>query len=492
MTEATASEHFDVIVVGAGISGIGAAYHLGSQSPGTRYVVLEAMESFGGTWWTHRYPGARSDSDLFTFGYRFKPWVGNPIATGEEIMAYLGEVISENDLGRNIRYRHRIVSASWSSADARWTLEVLRADTGETLCFTTSFLWMCQGYYRHSQGYTPSWKGMDAFKGRIVHPQTWPADLDYANKRVVVIGSGATAATLIPAIAPDSAHVTLLQRSPTYFVSNRKADELAATLRQLDVDESWVHEIMRRKYLRDHEIFVRRAFSEPETVRSELIASVREQLGPDAEIDPHFTPQYLPLRQRAAYVPNGDIFKAIRSGKASVVTDEIECFKKDGILLKSGSVLEADIVVTATGFAINVLGDIDFVIDGKPLVFSDTVTWHGMMFTGVPNLVWIFGYFRAAWTLRVDLVADFVCKLLATMRAKGARKVEVALRPADADMPLGPFVAGDNFSPGYLARGMHLLPKRGDKTEWQHTQDYWLERHTIPAIDLEDAAFVYS
>jgi cation diffusion facilitator CzcD-associated flavoprotein CzcO len=492
MTEtATASEHFDVIVVGAGISGLGAAYHLGAQSPGTRYVVLEAMESFGGTWWTHRYPGARSDSDLFTFGYRFKPWVGNPIATGAEIMAYLGEVIADNDLGRHIRYRHKIVSASWSSTEKRWALEVLQSDTGQRMRFTTNFLWMCQGYYRHSEGYTPTWKGMDAFKGRIVHPQNWPRDLDYANKSVVVIGSGATAATLIPAIAPDCAHVTLLQRSPSYYVSNRKADELAATLRQLDVDETWVHEIMRKKYLRDHEIFVRRAFSEPEVVREELLASVREQLGPGADVDPHFTPKYLPLRQRAAYVPNGDIFKAIRSGKASVVTDEIESFTTDGVLLKSGTVLKADIIVTATGFAINVLGDIAFVIDGAPLVFSDTVTYHGMMFTGVPNLVWVFGYFRAAWTLRVDLVADFVCKLLARMKAKGARKVSVAPRPQDADMALLPWVADDNFSPGYLVRGMHLLPKRGDKPEWQHTQDYWNEKDEFPAADLDDPLFVY-
>lgn len=499
MTEATPSRpdsylpggHFDVIIVGAGISGIGAAFHLGSQRPGTSYVVLEAMESFGGTWWTHRYPGARSDSDLFTFGYRFKPWIGAPIASAAEILAYLGEVIADNDLGRNIRYGHRVVSARWSSEEKRWTLEVLRSDTGPAVRFTTGFLWMCQGYYRHSQGYTPNWKGTDAFKGRIVHPQVWPTDLDYVNKRVIVIGSGATAATLIPAIAPDCAHVTLLQRSPTYFITGRKADELLETLRQLGVDESWIHEIMRRKYLRDHELFVRRAFSEPEAVRDELIGNVRAHLGPDGDVEPHFTPNYLPLRQRAAYVPNADIFKAIRSGKASVVTDEIECFTEDGILLKSGTVLEADIVITATGFDINVLGDIDFHIDGAPLVFSNTLTYHGMMFTGLPNLVWVFGYFRAAWTLRVDLIADFVCKLLAHMKAKGVHKVSVATRAQDADMPLLPFVAEDNFSPGYLTRAMHLLPKRGNKPEWQHTQDYWLERYTIPAIDLEDSVFIY-
>ncbi len=487
-----ASEHFDVLIVGAGISGIGGAYHLNQQCPGTSYVILETQESFGGTWLTHKYPGIRSDSDLYTFGYRFKPWTGKPIATAEEIRAYMNEVIEENDIGRHIRYRHRIDRARWSARDNRWTVEGVRTDTGERFCLSAGFLWMCQGYYRHSEGYTPEWPGMADFKGRIVHPQTWPKDLDVTAKKVVVIGSGATAATVVPAIAEKVEHVTMLQRSPTYFIPARNANDLADQLRTLEVDESWIHEIVRRRILHDQSVFTRRSFEEPEKVRAELLAGVKAYLGPDYDIDKHFTPSYRPWRQRIAFVPDGDLFRGIRAGKASVVTDEIERFTAKGILLKSGKELEADIIVTATGFHLNVLGDIQFEIDGKPLDFSQTVTYRGMMFTGVPNMAWVFGYFRASWTLRADLVGDFVCRLLKHMKDKQARRVEVALRPEDKDMPLLPWIDTENFNPGYLTRGLHLLPKRGDKREWQHTQDYWREKNEIPAIDLDDKAFVYS
>ncbi|MDR3499174.1 MAG: NAD(P)/FAD-dependent oxidoreductase [Parvibaculum sp.] len=489
-TAQQSAEHFDVLIVGAGISGIGAAYHISKQLPGTTFVALEALESFGGTWLMHRYPGIRSDSDLYTFGYRFKPWTGAPIATAEEIRNYMGEVIEENDLGRHIRYGHKIRSARWSSKDNLWTIEAVRADTGETARFTANFLWMCQGYYRHSEGYTPEWKGMESFKGRIVHPQTWPEDLDYKGKKVIVIGSGATAATLAPAIAGDCAHVTVLQRSPTYFIPGRNANELADQLRALKVDETWIHEITRRKILFDQAEFTRRAFEEPEVVKQELLAAVAMFL-PQEEIEKNFTPTYRPWRQRIAFVPDGDIFQGILSGKASVVTDEIDRFTEKGILLKSGKELEADIIVTATGFNLSVLGDIDFSIDGKPLDFSKTVTYRGMMFTGVPNMVWVFGYFRASWTLRVDLLGDFVARLLTHMKEKHAKKVTVALRPEDKDMPLLPWIDPENFNPGYLMRGMHLLPKRGDKPEWQHTQDYWLEKDELPAIDLDAPEFVY-
>src|SRR5437660_989286 len=361
------TEHFDVLIVGAGISGVGAAYHLTKQCPGTSFVALEAQDTFGGTWITHRYPGIRSDSDLYAVGYRFKPWTGAAIASAAEILRYMGEVIEDNGLAPHIRYRHALSSASWSSRDNRWTLEGTRTDTGEPVRFTAKFLWMCQGYYRHSEGYTPEWPGMPAFKGRIVHPQNWPEDLDYAGKKAGVI----------------------------------------------------------------------------------------------------------------------------RSGKASVVTDEIERITAAGILLKSGKLLDADIIVTATGFHLNVLGDIEFAIDGKPLVFADTVTYRGMMFTGIPNMAWVFGYFRASWTLRADLVADFVCRLLNHMKAIGARKVTPVLRPEDKDMPILPWIDPENFNPGYLMRGMHLLPKRGDKPEWQHTQDYWTEKDEFAAIDLDDRAFHY-
>lgn len=487
-----ATEHFDVLIVGAGISGIGSAYHLIRELPDKSFVILETQESFGGTWLTHRYPGIRSDSDLHTFGYSFKPWVGPPIATAEEILAYMGEVISENDLARHIRYKHRIETASWSSQHNLWTIEAVRLDSGERKVFTANFLWMCQGYYRHSEGYTPEWPGMDAFKGRIVHPQRWPDDLELKDKRVVVIGSGATAATLIPSIANECAHVTMLQRSPTYFRLGRNAIELAEELRRLQVEEEWIHEIVRRKILFEQDAFTRRCLAEPEQVKKELIGQITAVLGPDYDVETHFSPKYRPWRQRIAFVPDADLFLGIKSGKASVVTDEIDRFTETGILLKSGAELAADIIVTATGFNLSVLGDIAFAIDGKPLDFSQTVTYRGMMFTGVPNMAWVFGYFRASWTLRTDLVADFVCRLLRHMQEKGAKKVEVALRPEDHNMPLLSWIDPENFNPGYMMRNMHLLPKRGDKPEWQHSQDYWTEKDQIPATDLDDKAFVYS
>jgi len=486
------AEHFDVVIVGAGISGVGAAYHLSKQCPDKSFVALDIEESFGGTWWTHRYPGIRSDSDLHTFGYRFKPWTGPPIATAAEILAYMGEVIEENGLARHIRYKHKILAAHWSSGESLWTIEARREDSGERLAFTANFLWMCQGYYRHRQGFMPSWPAMETFKGRLVHSETWPQDLDYRDKKVVVIGSGATAATIIPAIADDCAHVSMLQRSPTFFITGRNANDLAETLRQLQVDEAWIHEIVRRKILYDQAHFTRRCVEEPDVVAKELIGVVRNCLGPDYDVDKHFAPKYRPWRQRIAFIPDADLFKRIAAGKVSVITDEIERFNETGILLKSGRRLDADIIVAATGFNISVLGDIDFVIDGKPLVFSNTVTYRGMMFTGLPNLAWVFGYFRASWTLRADMVADFVCRLIRHMDQMGARKVTVALRPQDRDMPLLPWIDPQNFNPGYMMRAMHLLPKRGDKPEWQHNQDYWSEKDEIPAIDLSDQAFAYA
>ena len=489
--EPTITEEFDVLIVGAGISGVGGAYHLTKQRPGTSFVVLDGLDSFGGTWWMHRYPGIRSDSDLHTFGYRFKPWTGPPIASAEEILKYMGDVIEENDLDRHIRYNHRITSAQWSSVDNRWTITATRTDTGEQRFFTANFLWMCQGYYRHSDGYTPEWPGMEAYQGDIVHPQTWPEDLEYAGKNVVVIGSGATTATLVPAIAADCEHVTVLQRSPTYFIPGRNKIELAETLRELDVDEEWIHEIVRRKILHDQAKFTRRSFEEPEKVKQELLDGVRSILGPEYDMESHFTPSYRPWRQRIAFVPDGDFFHGIASGKASVVTDEIDRFTEHGILLKSGEELQADIIVTATGFNMSVLGDIDFVIDGKALDFSETVNYRGMMFTGVPNLLWVFGYFRASWTLRADLLSDFVCRLLAHMEESGSKRVSVTLRPEDEDMELLPWIDPENFNPGYLMRAMSLLPKRGDKPEWQHTQDYWREKDDIPAINLNAPEFLY-
>ncbi len=484
--------HVDVLIVGAGISGIGAAWHLRHQSPGRSFLLLDSQREFGGTWRTHRYPGTRSDSDLHTFGYRFKPWPGVPIATAPEILAYLGEVIAENDLARHIRYGITVTAARWSSDAARWTVEFRDGETGATGEITAGFLWMCQGYYRHAQGYTPDFPGMGDFAGRVVHPQTWPEDLDYAGKRVVVIGSGATAATLIPAIADAAAHVTMLQRSPTWFFTRRNADELAETLRGLKVDEAWVHEIMRRKKLRETAEFTRLALEQPDVAKAQLLEAVRAEVGEACDVDRHFTPRYDPWRQRIAFIPDGDMFRAIRSGRASVVTDTVARFERDGVRTGSGELLPADIVVTATGFDLCVFGDIAFSLDGAPLDWAQTVTYRGMMFTGVPNLVWVFGYLRASWTLRADLVGDFVPRLLAHMDARGARSVRPELRAADADMPIGPWIDPENFNPGYLLRGLDKLPKAGAKREWRHTQDYMSEKDEFPAIDLDDPAFVYT
>lgn len=492
MVVPTGVEETDVIVVGAGISGIGAAYHLTNRLPHKRFVVLEALESFGGTWLTHTYPGVRSDSDLHTFGYGFKPWVGKPIATAGEIRAYLGEVIDENGLDAHIRYRHRIDTAEWSTDTNRWTVTGRRAD-GEAFAVSAPFLSMCQGYYRHSKGYTPTWPGMDRFGGTIVHPQTWPDDLDYHGKQVVVIGSGATAATVIPAMAPDVGHITMLQRSPTYFRAGRNAYELADLLREVDTPEEWVHEIVRRRMIFESAKFTERCFAEPDAVKRELMDAVRDRLKPEYRdaVDVDFNPRYLPWRQRLAFVPDGDLFEAINSGQASVVTDEIESFTETGIALASGRHLEADIVVSATGFELCVLGDIAFSIDGEPLDFSRTVTYWGAMFTGVPNMTWVFGYLRSSWTLRADMIADFTCRLLEHMDARNAEMVVPHLRPHDADMELRPWITEDNFNPGYIQRGIHLLPKQGDRAPWLHTQDYWTEKDIMPTIDLDDGTLLY-
>ena len=483
-------EHFDVLIVGAGISGVGTAYHLKEQAPEKSFVVLETFETFGGTWHTHKYPGVRSDSDLYTFGYRFKPWKGTPIASSAEIKKYMGEVIEDNHLDRHIRYRHRITAAAWSSADNTWTVDVHNLATDEKTQISTNFLWMCQGYYKHEKGYTPEWPNMDSFAGQIIHPQTWPEDLDYKNKRVVVIGSGATAATLVPNMAEDVEHITMLQRSPTYFIPGRNANELADTLRQLEIDELWIHEIVRRKVLFDQKVIAQLGFEQPEFLKEQLLTGIRDLLPEDFDMK-HFMPAYRPWQQRIAFVPDGDLFAGIRSGKASVVTDEIETFNERGILTKSGTQLDADIIITATGFNLSVLGDIPFSMDGTPVDWGQTVTYRGMMFTGVPNLAWVFGYFRASWTLRVDIMADFIIRMFRHMETKSAHRVTPRLRPEDSDMELGPWMDPENFNPNYLMRAQHLMPKAGKKAEWMHNQDYWAEKDMLPSANLDDGCLQF-
>ncbi len=486
-----AAETFDVIIVGAGIAGIGSAWYLQKDCPNKSFVILEGMETFGGTWHTHRYPGVRSDSDLYTFGYSFKPWTEQPVATADRILTYLGAVIEENDLNRHIRYGHHIVSASWSSAEKVWILKVQRKETGEILTFRANFLWMCQGYYRHSEGYTPEWEGMADYQGRIVHPQTWPEDLDYTGKTVAIIGSGATAATIVPAMADKAKHITLIQRSPTYFNPGTNADALADQLRALEIDEHWIHAIIRKKLLEEQKGRIYRAQNEPEAVAQEMIAAVAAHLGPDVDLKTHFTPRYRPWQQRVAFIPEGDFFAPFKSGKASVVTDQIDRFTEKGIRMKSGSEVEADIIVTATGFNLCVLGDIAFDLDGAPLDLAQTVTYQGMMFTGVPNMVWVFGYFRASWTLRVEMIAEVIGRVLNHMDAVGAKEVVVEIPTELKDEPQLAWVDPENFNPGYLTRDMHLMPKRLNLPDWQHTQDYWAEKDRFAAIDAANPVFHY-
>jgi cation diffusion facilitator CzcD-associated flavoprotein CzcO len=487
----TAAQHVDVLIAGAGISGIGSAYHLQQQCPDKRYVILEMQDDFGGTWKTHKYPGVRSDSDLYTFGYRFKPWIGAPIASGTEILKYMGEVIEENGIDEHIRYGHRIVRCSWSSDDNLWTVEARRLADDTPVTFTCNFLWMCQGYYDHEKPYIPDWKGMEDYQGLFVHAQLWDPKIDYTGKRILVIGSGATAATVIPAFAEKAEHVTMLQRSPTYFFCSENKNELADRLREIGIDEPTIHRVVRAQIMYDQDVLTKRCLTEPDAVFEELKELVRQFIGQDFEFEPHFVPKYRPWQQRLAFCPEGDIFKAAVAGKLTVVTDTLDTFTEKGVRTASGEEIEADIIVAATGFRLCVMGDIPFEVDGKPVDWHDTVTYRGMMFTGVPNMAWVFGYFRASWTLRVDMLGDFICGLLNHMDEVGARRVEVALRDEDADMPLLPWIEEDNFNPNYLMRDLDKMPLRGDKPEWRHNQDYWREREEIPAIDLDAPEFLY-
>lgn len=485
-------EEFDVVIVGAGISGIGGAYHLKTQCPSKSFVMLEAQENFGGTWHTHKYPGTRSDSDLYTFGYRFKPWVGPPIASAEEIRRYLGAVIEENGIDRHIRYNSRIMRCEWSSADKRWTVTTAGADGSPGRTYRCNFLWMCQGYYDHQKPFLPEWPGVEDFKGELIHAQKWRDDIDYAGKNVVVIGSGATAATVIPAMADKAAHVTMLQRSPTYFFCYPNRSDLADQLRLIGVDEDTIHRVVRLDYLHNLKMLDRRSREEPDVVVEELKTLMKEYAGDDLEFAPHFTPAYRPWQQRLAFIPDGDLFVKLREGKVSVVTDKISRFVGDGIETEGGTKVNADVVVAATGFNLLVMGGIEFLVDGKTVDWSQTATYRGMMMTGVPNLVWVFGYFRAAWTLRVDLIGDFVCRLLQRMDETGTSQVDVVVPAGAEDEQLLPWIEDDNFNPTYLVRDLDKMPKRlGERPEWRHTQDYWREAEEIPAIDLDGAEFAY-
>lgn len=474
----TPGEHFDVLIVGAGLSGIGAAWHLQERCPGRTYAILEARDAIGGTWDLFRYPGIRSDSDMYTLGYSFKPWT-NPkaIADGPSILHYIRETAEENGIDRHIRFGHRVVRAEWSSADARWTVEAER--DGRRVRLTCGFLFLCSGYYRYSDGYTPEFAGIERFGGRLVHPQKWPGDLDYRGKRVVVIGSGATAVTLVPAMARDAAHVTMLQRSPTYVVSRPGKDAIADWLRAR-LPLRWAYALTRWKNVLMQLVFYKLARSRPEQVRRGLLARVREALGPDYDVATHFSPSYKPWDQRLCLVPDDDLFTAIRSGAASVVTDRIRSFTEKGILLESGRELEADVVVTATGLVLELFGGMTVAVDGKDVDFSRTLSYKGMMYGGVPNFASAFGYTNASWTLKCDLTCEYVCRLLNHMQRKGF--VQATPR-APEDEETVPWL---DFTSGYVVRAMDRFPRQGRRPPWRLYQNYARDLLMIRWSALED------
>lgn len=488
-TSTRTTEHFDVLIVGAGLSGVGAAVHLQTTCPGRSYAILEGRPSMGGTWDLFRYPGIRSDSDMHTLGYSFKPWrQAKAIADGPAILAYVKETAAEYGVADHIRYQHRATKAAWSSADATWTVDAVRGDSGETVRFTCGFLLMCAGYYSYREGFTPELAGRDEFRGTIVHPQQWPEDLDYRGKRIVVIGSGATAMTLVPALAKDAAHVTMLQRSPTYVVSRPAHDVIANALRAV-LPARWAYAITRWKNTAMQQFLYRRTRTHPEQVKQKLLDLVQKELGPDYDVATHFTPRYAPWDQRLCLVPDGDLFAVLRAGAASVVTDQIDRFTPTGIRLASGKTLDADIVVTATGLNLVVLGEMQFAVDGAPVDFAQTWTYKGMMYSDVPNLVCTFGYINASWTLRADLTSEWVCRVLNHMAATGTRRATPRLRPSDAHMPARPWI--DQFTSGYMQRMMHRFPKQGDREPWLNPQNYRRDRKAMREAPIDDGVLVF-
>jgi cation diffusion facilitator CzcD-associated flavoprotein CzcO len=483
---AASPEHLDVLIVGAGLSGIGAAWHLQDRCPGKRYAILEARGDLGGTWDLFRYPGIRSDSDMHTLGYRFKPWTrSKTITDGPSILEYVRETAREAGIEPKIRFRHRVVAASWSSEDSRWTVEAERPETGERVTLTCDFLWTCSGYYRYDEGFTPRFEGEERFPGPVIHPQHWPEDLDYSGKRVVVIGSGATAVTLVPAMAEKAAHVTMLQRSPTYIASLPAEDRIATRLRRLLPDRV-AYVLVRWKNVLIQTLFFQLSRRRPELVKRFIRKGVERSLPPGYDIDKHFKPEYNPWDQRMCLVPDGDLFRALSSGEASVVTDTVKSFTERGIALDSGEQLEADVIVTATGLNLLFLGGIELRVDGEPVDLPSRMTYRGMMLSGVPNLAFTVGYTNASWTLKADLTSEFVCRLLRHMDAGGHASV---LPEADPSVEQAPLL---DFTSGYVLRSLDRFPKQGSVEPWKLRQNYVFDIGTIRRGSLEDGALRFS
>jgi cation diffusion facilitator CzcD-associated flavoprotein CzcO len=495
-------EHFDVLIVGAGLSGIDAAHHLQKFCPSKSYVIFEQRERIGGTWDLFRYPGIRSDSDMLTMGYSFRPWTHpKAISPGEDIREYITATARDEGIDRNIRFRHQIKRASWSSEDAKWTIEAVRKAPSSGAGATTSggvemndepvtlscnFLFCCAGYYRYSAGYLPEFPNSSRFKGRMFHPQAWPEDLDYAGKRVVIIGSGATAVTLVPAMAKTAAHVTMLQRSPTYVISAPEKDRIANFLRHI-MPAMWAYRLSRWKNVGFMTYVYQLSQRYPNFVKRGIIKKAGKQLGTDFDVDTHFTPRYRPWEQRMCLIPDADMFEAIKSGRASVITDQIETFTERGIQLKSGKELEADIIVTATGLAMQAFGGMELTVDKQRVDPGQVLAYKGVMMSGVPNFASVFGYINASWTLKADLICNYVCRLLNFMDSKNVRQVTPR---SVGESAAAPFV--ENFSSGYIQRALAGWPKQGHKKPWRVYQNYFRDTISLKWTRVDDEGLEFS
>jgi cation diffusion facilitator CzcD-associated flavoprotein CzcO len=481
------TEHLDVLIVGAGLSGICAAYYLQKRCPRKSYAILEGRDAIGGTWDLFRYPGVRSDSDMYTLGYSFRPWRdAKAIADGPAILAYVRETAQAYGIDRRIRFNQRVVGAAWSSDTARWTVTIERGPQRERITLTCHFLFMCSGYYEYAQGYTPEWPGMAQFSGPIVHPQHWPADLDYSGKRVVVIGSGATAVTLAPAMAEQAAHVTMLQRSPTYIAAQPARDATADWLRA-HLPERLAYALARWKNVLTSMYFYTLLRRLPHLAKRNLVQMVRAQLGPDYDVATHFTPRYNPWDQRLCLAPDGDLFRAITAGRVTVVTDQIDRFTPAGITLTSGQTLPADLIVTATGLVMRIMSGVELTVDGAPVHLAQHMSYKGMMLNDVPNLAMAIGYTNASWTLKCELTAQYVCRLLNYMDRRGY--AQCMPRRNDPRVAAEPVV---NFTSGYVQRALSSLPSQGSRKPWKVYQNYLLDTLTFRFGRLRDGTMEFT
>jgi len=477
-------EEFETLIIGAGLSGIGAACHHRRECPNHSFVVLEARERMGGTWDLFRYPGMRSDSDMYTLGYDFKPWTdGKAIAEGADILNYIRETSAEFGIDDHIRYKTKVVTIDWISSEARWHVTTASPD-GETSLIAANFIISAAGYYRFKSGHKPYFKGRGDFSGDIIHPQHWPEDYDYAGKRIIVIGSGATAVTLVPALAKSAAHVTMLQRSPTWIASQPDTDWMANLLRKI-LPEKMAYKLTRAKNIALNRYIYNRAQTQPKKMGNYLLRKIRKELGKDFDVETHFTPKYNPWDQRLCVAPNSDLFEVIKAGAASVVTAQIDRFVPQGVQLKSGEILEADLIVTATGLKVSILGQAKIFVDGEPQNLSEKFGYQGLMFSDVPNLVSVYGYTNASWTLRADLISRFGCRLINYL---AQNELDTVTPRAPADLVPRPWV---DFQAGYIMRVIDKLPKQGDRDPWQNRQDYKFDKVALmkDAVDHQELEF---